>query len=97
MAKVSMFEREKRRQRLVNRYNDTRKELKAKAREAYMKGEIPWEVQQQLQKIPRNANPTRLHRRCRLCGRSHGVYRKLLGRAARDRLPCGRDFERWEA
>jgi small subunit ribosomal protein S14 len=34
-----------------------------------------------LQKLPRDASPTRQQRRCRITGRSHGVYRKFgLGR-----------------
>jgi small subunit ribosomal protein S14 len=35
----------------------------------------------QLQKLPRDAGPTRAHNRCRVSGRPHGVYRKFgLGR-----------------
>ena len=34
-----------------------------------------------LQKLPRDASPTRQRRRCRVTGRPHGVYRKFgLGR-----------------
>ena len=34
-----------------------------------------------LQKLPRDAGPTRQRRRCRVSGRPHGVYRKFgLGR-----------------
>jgi small subunit ribosomal protein S14 len=34
-----------------------------------------------LQKLPRDASPTRQQRRCRITGRPHGVYRKFgLGR-----------------
>lgn len=30
-----------------------------------------------LQKLPRNASPTRLHNRCELTGRPHGYLRKF--------------------
>ena len=34
-----------------------------------------------LLKLPRDANPIRLHRRCAITGRPHAVYRKFgLGR-----------------
>ena len=39
------------------------------------------EAQQKLQKLPRDASPTRQRNRCALTGRSRGVYRKFgLGR-----------------
>ena len=34
-------------------------------------------VQQQLQKLPRDASPSRGRRRCSITGRPHGVYRKF--------------------
>ena len=36
-----------------------------------------FEAQQKLQKLPRNASPSRLHNRCNLTGRPHGYYRKF--------------------
>ncbi len=35
------------------------------------------EAQEKLQKLPRNASPARLQRRCRITGRPHAVYRKF--------------------
>ena len=77
MAKLSMIERDKRREKLEKKFRAKRQELKKLAREAYTKGEIPWDVQRQLQKIPRSANPTRIRRRCKVCGRSRSVYKKF--------------------
>jgi len=34
-----------------------------------------WEFQKQLQTLPRNSAPTRLHRRCFLTGRPRAIYR----------------------
>ena len=35
------------------------------------------DAQRQLQKLPRDASPARVQRRCRLTGRPHAVYRKF--------------------
>lgn len=77
MTRLSLVEREKKRQRLKEKYKDKIKELKLQAKAAYIKGEIPWEVQRLLQEIPRNANVTRGQRRCLICGRPRGVYKKF--------------------
>jgi small subunit ribosomal protein S14 len=81
MAKVSMIEREKKRAKTVQRYAKKRAELKAVISDRSASEEDRWEAQQQLQKLPRNASPSRQQRRCRVTGRPHGVYRKFgLGR-----------------
>ena len=81
MAKVSMVEREKKRAKTVQRYAKKRAELKAIINDRSASEEDRWEAQQQLQKLPRNASPSRQQRRCRVTGRPHGVYRKFgLGR-----------------
>ena len=36
-----------------------------------------WEAQVKLQKLPRNASPSRGRNRCRQTGRPHGVYSKF--------------------
>ena len=81
MAKVSMVEREKKRAKAVQRYAKKRAELKAIINDRSASEEDRWEAQQSLQKLPRNASPSRQRRRCRVTGRPHGVYRKFgLGR-----------------
>ena len=81
MAKVSMVEREKKRAKTVQRYAKKRAELKAVISDRSASEEDRWEAQQQLQKLPRNASPSRQQRRCRVTGQPHGVYRKFgLGR-----------------
>lgn len=77
MAKISSIERNKKRERLEEKYRGKRQDLKALAKESYARGEIPWEIQYKLQLIPRNANPTRLRNRCRMCGRPRSVYRRF--------------------
>jgi len=76
MAKESMKAREVKRARLVAKYAEKRAALKKIVNsgdpvEAY-------EAAQKLQAIPRNANPIRLHNRCKLTGRPKG-YIRLFG------------------
>lgn len=77
MAKVSMVEREKKRARTVAKYADKRAALKAVISDVNASDEARWEAQMKLQKLPRDASPSRQRRRCRATGRPHGVYRKF--------------------
>lgn len=65
MATTAFKARERKRQKLVAKYAALRKELKEKG--DYIG----------LQKLPRNANPTRLHNRCNVTGRPRGYMRKF--------------------
>lgn len=81
MAKVSMVERERRREKLVAKYADKRAELKAVIKNPESSMEERIAAQEKLQKLPRNASPVRLRNRCALSGRPRGYYRKFgLGR-----------------
>lgn len=74
MAKKSMIEREKKRQRLVEKYAAKREALKEQIRTASSQRER-FELQLELQKLPRNSAPNRLKNRCMVTGRPHGYYR----------------------
>jgi small subunit ribosomal protein S14 len=65
MAKESMKARERKRQRTVAKYAAKRKALKAAG---------DWEG---LQKLPKDASPVRLHKRCQLTGRPRGYMRQF--------------------
>lgn len=65
MAKKSKVVREKQRQATVAKYAELRRVLKEKG---------DYEA---LQKLPRNASPTRLKNRCELTGRPRGYLRKF--------------------
>ena len=76
MAKESMKAREVKRAKLVAKYAEKRAALKKIVNtgdpvEAF-------EAAQKLQAIPRNANPIRLHNRCKITGRPKG-YIRLFG------------------
>jgi small subunit ribosomal protein S14 len=77
MAKTSMIEREKKRIKTVAKYANKRAELKARIKDLSLSPEERMVAQQQLQKLPRDASPIRVQRRCRLTGRPHAVYRKF--------------------
>lgn len=77
MAKLSMLEREKKRIKTVAKYANKRAELKAKIKDLSLSPQERMAAQEQLQKLPRDASPVRVQRRCRLTGRPHAVYRKF--------------------
>ena len=70
-----MKAREVRRAKLIARYAGKRAALK----EIVRKGEPAdaFEAAQKLQAIPKNANPIRLHNRCKLTGRPRGYMRQF--------------------
>jgi small subunit ribosomal protein S14 len=65
MATKAWVAKQKRREELVKRYAEIRRELKKAGNYAA------------LAKLPRDASPTRSHNRCELTGRSRGVLRKF--------------------
>ena len=74
MAKKSMIERERKREKLVSKYEKKRLELKSKLKKT-AEYEEKLEVYKKIQEIPRNAFPSRLRNRCWVTGRSRGYYR----------------------
>lgn len=74
MAKKSMIEREKRRQKLVDKYAAKREELKEQFVQAGSQAERV-EIHRQIQQLPRNSAPNRLRNRCWATGRPRGYYR----------------------
>lgn len=82
MAKVALIQRELKRKKLVEKYTAKRTELKAIANDAKRTDDERFEARLALQKLPRNANPTRQRNRCELTGRPRGTFRQFgLARA----------------
>ena len=77
MAKLSIKQREAKRDQLVAKYAKKYAELKAVADDAKRSDEERYAARLELQKLPRNANPTRLRNRCELTGRPRGTFRKF--------------------
>ena len=65
MATKAWIAKQKRREALVTKYADIRRELKKKKDYAA------------IAKLPRDSSPTRSHLRCQLTGRSKGNLRKF--------------------
>jgi small subunit ribosomal protein S14 len=77
MAKKSMIEREKKREKLVAQYAGRRAVLKAVIANKESSVEDRFKASLKLAELPRNSSKTRLHNRCQLTGRPHAYYRKL--------------------
>ena len=78
MAKKALIERELKREKLAAKYA----ELKAVAGDAKRSDGERDAARLALQKLPRNANPTRQRNRCEMTGRPRGTFRQFgLGRA----------------
>ncbi|KQP12600.1 30S ribosomal protein S14 [Pseudorhodoferax sp. Leaf267] len=82
MAKQALIQRELKRDRLVAKYATKHAELKAISNDAKKSDEERAVARLALQKLPRNANPTRQRNRCEMTGRPRGTFRQFgLARA----------------
>ncbi len=77
MAKVSMIQRELKRERCVAKYADKRAKLKAQAYDLSLSYEERMEAQKKFHALPRNSSSVRQRNRCSLTGRPHGYYRRF--------------------
>ena len=77
MAKVSMIARENKRIKMVRKFAKKRDELKKVISDMNISDEERYEARLKLQKLPRDASPVRLQRRCQITGRPHAVYRRF--------------------
>ena len=77
MAKLSQINRNKKRVKAVKKYAGKRDALKKVVADRNASPEEVFEASIKLAKLPRNSSKTRVHNRCKLTGRSRGVYRKL--------------------
>jgi len=82
MAKSALIQRERKREKLAAKYAAKYTELKGIASSAKYSEEERDAARLALQKLPRNANPTRQRNRCEMTGRPRGTFRQFgLGRA----------------
>jgi small subunit ribosomal protein S14 len=81
MAKLAVKLREKKRRSTVEKFKAKRAALFEVIHDQKASDEAREEARAKLQKLPRDASPSRLRNRCALTGRPRGVYRKFgLGR-----------------
>ena len=82
MAKTSLIQRELKREQLVAKYKKKYDELKGIANDAKKSDEERYAARLELQKLPRNAYPTRQRNRCAITGRARGTFRQFgIGRS----------------
>ena len=74
MAKVSMVNRQIKREKLVQKFAKKREELKKISRDSSLTNEERFKARLALAKLPRNSSPTRLHNRCAITGRPCLLY-----------------------
>jgi small subunit ribosomal protein S14 len=81
MAKLSLINRQVKREKLVAKFAGKREALNAIINDVKQSDEARAEARAKVQAFPRNANPTRLRNRCAITGRPRGTFRKFgLGR-----------------
>jgi len=82
VAKMALIERELKRDKLAAKYAKKYAQLKAVAGDAKRTDDERAAARLGLQKLPRNANPTRQRNRCSITGRPRGTFQHFgLGRA----------------
>ena len=81
MAKLSLINRQHKREKLVAKFAKRRASLQSVIDNSKASDDDKYAARLALQALPRNANPTRLRNRCAITGRPRGVFRKFgLGR-----------------
>jgi small subunit ribosomal protein S14 len=77
MAKRNMINRELNRIKLTAKYAKKRAALKETIRDPLSTPEERFSAVEALQKLPRDSSKSRIRNRCKITGRSRGVYKKF--------------------
>lgn len=77
MAKTSKIAKNDKRRKMVAQFSDRRMELKKTINDPASSIEQVDEAVMKLQKLPRDASPTRVRNRCSQCSRPRGNLRKF--------------------
>ena len=77
MAKLSSVQKNLNRQKLIEKFSNKRKTLKKKIMDKTISIEERLKLQNKLNDLPRNSANIRFRNRCKLTGRTRGVYRKF--------------------
>jgi small subunit ribosomal protein S14 len=81
MAKLAVINRQAKREAMVTKYSERRKQLLSIIRDPKATDDARDEARAKLQALPRDASPVRLRNRCAITGRPRGTFRKFgLGR-----------------
>ena len=77
MAKLSSIQKNIFRQSLVNKFKNKRLKLKKQIMKKDLSMDKRFKIQNKLNELPRNSSHIRVRNRCKLTGRTRGVYRKF--------------------
>ena len=77
MAKLSSIQKNSNRLKLIEKFSTKRKVLKSNVMKKDLSIEERLKIQDKLNDLPRNSSSIRYRNRCKLTGRTRGVYRKF--------------------
>ena len=77
MAKQSSIQKNLNRINIVKRFNEKRQSLKKQIMKKDLSIEERFKIQSKLNELPRDSSKIRVRNRCKLTGRTRGVYRKF--------------------
>ena len=77
MAKQSSIQKNNKRQLMVKKFHEKRLNLKKKIRDKNLSLDDRFKLQTKINDLPRDGSRVRVRNRCKLTGRTRGVYRKF--------------------
>ena len=77
MAKQSSIQKNLNRRNIVKKFNEKRQNLKKQIMKKDLSIEDRFKIQSKLNELPRDSSKIRVRNRCKLTGRTRGVYRKF--------------------
>ena len=77
MAKQSSIQKNLKRINIVKKFNEKRQSLKKQIMKKDLSIEERFKIQSKLNELPRDSSKIRVRNRCKLTGRTRGVYRKF--------------------
>ena len=77
MAKQSSIQKNLNRRNIVKKFSKKRQSLKKQIMKKNLSIEERFKIQSKLNELPRDSSKIRVRNRCKLTGRTRGVYRKF--------------------
>ena len=77
MAKQSSIQKNLNRRNIVKKFNKKRQSLKKQIMKKDLSIEERFKIQSKLNELPRDSSKIRVRNRCKLTGRTRGVYRQF--------------------
>ena len=77
MAKQSSIQKNLNRRNIVKKFNEKRQSLKKQIMKKDLSIDERFKIQSKLNELPRDSSKIRVRNRCKLTGRTRGVYRKF--------------------